>query len=245
MRFSGAQRLAVAGQRQDHRGRRAESDWNDPSFDGGFLPTERDRRRRAASRRDLEACPSSPAACPRRDGYELLSGLGGTAMGVSFVQPANAYQSVERALKYAPMFIGLVFLAYFLFETMSGRRMHAAQYVLVGLAQTIFYLLLLVDRRADRLRRRPSRSRPPPRSALISAYAGWVFESRTPGPDRARRLLHPLRPDLRPAAAGGLGPAGRRQASFAAIAAVMYFTRRIDWYGVGAQVRGGGTAERA
>jgi len=62
---------------------------------------------------------------------------------IELIEQANPYQSVERALKYAPLFIGLVFLTYFLFEAGSGVRAHPAQYVLVGLAQTVFYMLLL------------------------------------------------------------------------------------------------------
>jgi inner membrane protein len=41
------------------------------------------------------------------------------------------------------MFIGLVFLTFFVFEALSGSRLHPAQYVLIGLAQMVFYLLLL------------------------------------------------------------------------------------------------------
>jgi inner membrane protein len=64
-------------------------------------------------------------------------------MNVSFVSLSSPYQFVSRSLKYAPLFIGLVFLTFFLFEMSNKRPVHAAQYVLVGLAQTVFYLLLL------------------------------------------------------------------------------------------------------
>jgi Inner membrane protein CreD len=64
-------------------------------------------------------------------------------MGVSFVELADPYQSVTRSLKYALLFIGLVFLSYFLFEVSTGKRVHPAQYMLIGIAQIVFYLLLL------------------------------------------------------------------------------------------------------
>ena len=64
---------------------------------------------------------------------------------------ANPYQSVQRALKYAPLFIGLVFLTYFLFEAGSGVRAHPAQYILVGLAQTRLLPAAAVDLRNARL----------------------------------------------------------------------------------------------
>ena len=56
---------------------------------------------------------------------------------------SNPYQTVVRSLKYAVMFVGLVFLTFFVFEALSGRGVHPAQYLLVGSAQMVFYLLLL------------------------------------------------------------------------------------------------------
>ena len=46
-------------------------------------------------------------------------------------------------LKYVLLFLGLMFLSYFIFEVTTGKRVHPAQYILVGIAQIIFYLLLL------------------------------------------------------------------------------------------------------
>ena len=56
---------------------------------------------------------------------------------------STPYRSVTRSLKYVLLFLGLVFLTYFVFEATTGKRVHPAQYVLVGTAQIIFYLLLL------------------------------------------------------------------------------------------------------
>ena len=62
---------------------------------------------------------------------------------MTLLDEGNPYQSVERALKYAPMFIGLVFLTYFLFEATSRSARAPGAILLVGLAQTVFYMLLL------------------------------------------------------------------------------------------------------
>ena len=59
------------------------------------------------------------------------------------IRLADSYRSVNRSLKYITLFLGLVFLTYFIFEVTTGTRVHPAQYALVGVAQTIFYLLLL------------------------------------------------------------------------------------------------------
>ena len=61
----------------------------------------------------------------------------------SSIREADTYQSVTRSLKYVLLFLGLVFLTYFIFEATSNKRVHPAQYMLVGTAQIIFFLLLL------------------------------------------------------------------------------------------------------
>ena len=73
-------------------------------------------------------------------------GLGALArrdMAVSFVSSDDLYVGVARAVAYGILFIGLVFLATLIFEAVSGKKAHPAQYILVGLAQCVFYLLLL------------------------------------------------------------------------------------------------------
>jgi inner membrane protein len=171
-----------------------------------------------------------------------ISGLDATALGVSFVEVADPYQSVTRSLKYVPLFLGLVFLAYFIFEATTGRRVHPAQYILVGVAQIIFYLLLLsVTERVGfdwgfLLAGAAT-------VGLLSANAGWIFASRMQG-FRALvtfALLYVLiylllRLEDNALLVGAI-------ASFAAVAAAMYFTRGIDWYSsMPAPSAGGGDA---
>ncbi len=59
------------------------------------------------------------------------------------VSAAEGYRMVERALKHSPLILGLVFSAFFLFETLSGLRLHVVHYALVGAALCLFYLALL------------------------------------------------------------------------------------------------------
>jgi inner membrane protein len=56
---------------------------------------------------------------------------------------AEGYRMVDRALKHSPLIIGLVFTAFFLFETLSQLRLHMVHYALVGAALVLFYLALL------------------------------------------------------------------------------------------------------
>jgi inner membrane protein len=53
-----------------------------------------------------------------------MAGLDGTELGVSFVEVADPYQSVNRSLKYVLLFLGLIFLSYFIFEVTTGKRLH-------------------------------------------------------------------------------------------------------------------------
>lgn len=226
LKFTGAQRLAVLAFGKT-TAVSVKGDWPNPSFIGGFLPVTK-----TVTDHGFEANWSVPfiARGVQAEGSsDVIGRLGRTALGVSFVEVADPYQSVTRSLKYAVLFVGLVFLCYFLFEVAAAKRVHPAQYILVGVAQLVFYLLLLsiAERIGFDLAFLIAATAT---VALISAYAGWVFESRKFG---LRALVAfatlygliylLLRLEDQALLLGAL-------ASFAAIAAVMFFTRRMDWY---------------
>ncbi|MGH9586514.1 MAG: cell envelope integrity protein CreD [Acidobacteriaceae bacterium] len=140
LHFSGAQRIAVLAYGKTTRVTE-QGDWPSPGFDGGFLPVSR-----TVTQSGFTGEWSVPfiARGVRAEGPAgSIEGLDATAMGTSFVEVASPYQSVNRSLKYVPLFLGLVFLSYFIFEVTTGKHVHPAQYILVGVAQIIFYLLLL------------------------------------------------------------------------------------------------------
>ncbi len=66
-----------------------------------------------------------------------------TQPGVELLQAVPTYRMVSRAAKYANLFLVLAFLTYFLFETVSGVRIHLMQYGLLGLSISLFALLLV------------------------------------------------------------------------------------------------------
>ena len=66
-----------------------------------------------------------------------------SAFGVSLMQPVDIYQQAERAVKYASLFIVMTFVIAFLWEIVSGALLHPIQYLFVGFAMCVFYLLLL------------------------------------------------------------------------------------------------------
>jgi len=57
--------------------------------------------------------------------------------------PVDEYQKNTRAVKYAEMFIVLVFLAFFLIDLKTRTALHPIQYALVASALVLFYVLLL------------------------------------------------------------------------------------------------------
>lgn len=65
------------------------------------------------------------------------------AFQIGFIDPINIYSLTDRTLKYAALFLVLIFGVFFLFEVLKDLRVHPIQYALVGAAQAVFYLLLL------------------------------------------------------------------------------------------------------
>ena len=122
---------------------RLSSPWESPNFNGSYLPESR-----AVSAQGFEAqwhVISMTRAYPQRwQGAEIEpQALLSTAFGVGLMTPVDTYQKVTRALKYGLLFLFLPFCTLFLFEIFSRQRIHPLQYLLVGLGDCIFYLLLL------------------------------------------------------------------------------------------------------
>ena len=66
-----------------------------------------------------------------------------SAFGVQLLLPVDEYQKAARAAKYGMLFVFLTFLTFFFVEVLGDRPIHPVQYLLVGFAITLFYLLLL------------------------------------------------------------------------------------------------------
>ncbi len=124
------------------------SDWPHPSFGGRFLPMAREVSQQGFKATWQVSELASSAAAEVLAG-KLVPGLGGAGtepvdtLEFSMVDPVNPYVMSDRAIKYGLMFIVLTFVCVGLVELLSGRRVHPVQYLLVGLALAIFFLLLL------------------------------------------------------------------------------------------------------
>ncbi len=115
-----------------------QSSWPHPSFAGRFLPAERDVTEAGFSARWQVSELASSAAADVAAGKKELDTL-----AVELMDPVNPYVMSDRAIKYGLMFIALTFVTVGLTELLTGRRVHPVQYLLVGLALSLFFLLLL------------------------------------------------------------------------------------------------------
>lgn len=122
---------------------RMKSAWPHPSFSGAFLPAHYTLNAAGfdATWQVLEVNRNYPQAWI--DTAVSGSTLASSAFGVELYDPVDVYQRNYRAIHYAVLFIALTFLCLFLWEQVAKRRLHAMQYLLIGLALATFYLLLI------------------------------------------------------------------------------------------------------
>jgi inner membrane protein len=211
---------------------RIASAWPGPSFTGAFLPSER-----TVSAGGFTAAwkvPSMARPYPQawRGAEVEPEVLYASSFGASLMAPVDVYQKVTRSLKYGALFLLLPFLVFFLFEVLGGLRVHPLQYLLVGFAECLFYLLALSL--AEHL----------PFAAAYAAAAGAATLMVT---FYACAVLRSWRRGalLAPALASAYGFLYATLQSedyalligsvglFAILGLVMLLTRKVDWYRVG------------
>jgi inner membrane protein len=121
-----------------------DSNWKDPSFNGASLPM--DRNVTSAGFHAMwsgNSFSSGIAQEPTQELDGLTSAMNAKAFGVVFAAPVDVYTLSDRATKYGFLFIALTFAALLLVEGAWKLHLHPMQFAMVGLAMTLFYLLLL------------------------------------------------------------------------------------------------------
>ncbi len=225
--LNGSDVLAFAPLGEETKVRLA-SPWPDPSFSGKFLPSKREVRPDGFTAEwNLSYYGRSyPQQWTQSQTVESLSS---STFGVKLVAPVDNYRQTERTIKYASLLILLVFTAYFLFEAMAKLKIHPFQYILVGAAICVFYLGILA------LSEFCSFSKSYAASsfaawAMISLYTLSVLKS-----GRKTLIISVILAILQSSFyvmtqlqdySMILGTA----LLFVSLAAVMFFTRRLDWY---------------
>ena len=119
------------------------SDWASPSFHGAYLPTTR-RVGQAGFSAEWRILNLGRTYAAHWQGASVSEEeLSSSMFGLELYTPIDVYQRSNRAGKYGVLFIGLTFLVYFMFEIFTRLLVHPLQYVLVGFAICLFYMLLL------------------------------------------------------------------------------------------------------
>jgi inner membrane protein len=117
------------------------SNWAHPSAIGAYLPEqpiETTSNGFSATWKVLHLNRDYPQAW-----FDNAYSIYNSAFGVRLLLPIDEYQKNMRSIKYAMMFIGLTFIALIMTELLMRTAIHPIQYLLIGLALLIFYVLLL------------------------------------------------------------------------------------------------------
>jgi len=114
--------------------------WATPSFDGQMLPAQREVSEGAFKASWKILSYNRPFAQQWLNAEQSLTG---SEFGVKLLIPADQYQKSIRTAKYGVLVIVLAFTALFLVEISNKIRIHPFQYILIGVALTIYYTLLL------------------------------------------------------------------------------------------------------
>ncbi len=138
------------------------SPWPSPSFIGDFLPDKRQitemgfkatwqvlQYNRNFPQQGLGAFIGATSMDRHLENKEIdgaaavPASTSITSFGVKLLLPVDEYKKTMRSAKYEVMFILITFIAFFFVEILNQKRIHPIQYLLVGFAVCLFYLLLL------------------------------------------------------------------------------------------------------
>lgn len=117
------------------------SNWKDAKFFGEFLPFNDDKFTADGFNAKWNILDLNRPFSQQY--FETLPKLDEFAFGVNFMIPVDEYTKSERSTKYGFLVIGLTFLLFFLIQTLSKIHIHPFQYLMIGLALTMFYTLLV------------------------------------------------------------------------------------------------------
>jgi inner membrane protein len=216
-----------------------ESNWAHPQFGGNFLPEGRsigDDGFKASWRISAMASNAQQQLAAQEGAAARAAGTSPAqprldSFSISFVEPVNIYTQADRATKYGLLFVALTFAAFFVFEILKRLAIHPIQYLLVGLALVMFFLLLVsLSEHIDFLLSYLVASAAC--ILLIAYYLSAVLRSalRGAGFGAGLTLLYTALYGLLVSENNALVLGSLLL--FAILAALMVATRRFDWYSV-------------
>ncbi len=175
-----------------------------------------------------------PKMLSSMSGGRSMDQFGRTMFGVKFYIPLDYYDLVNRALKYGLMFLLTAFAGVFVMELLSGKRIHAVQYLFVGVMMVFFYILLLsLSEHIGFFNAYLISSLAT--GGMLSLYVGKIHQSRNKGLIMMGIFLliygflyMILRLEDYALLAGAL-------LGFVMLSATMFLTLKVDWSGAGNQ----------
>lgn len=117
------------------------SNWATNQFIGDFSPIEADKVDKNGFDKNWKVLHINRPFSQQFS--ESIPNLNNFSFGVNFRSPVNEYQKNMRAVKYGFLLISLTFLIFFLIQSISKINIHPFQYLMIGVALTMFYTLLI------------------------------------------------------------------------------------------------------
>ncbi|HSW14171.1 MAG TPA: cell envelope integrity protein CreD [Solimonas sp.] len=140
--FNGAERLLFAPTAEKTQ-LALQADWPHPSFQGQWLPVQRQLQARGFDARWSVSYLGRDYPQQWRESAGAFEALGKASFGTSLATPVDRYLMAERISKYAVLTLVFTFAVIWLTELLSGRRVHPIQYGFVGAGLCLFGLLQL------------------------------------------------------------------------------------------------------
>ncbi|RYE26539.1 MAG: cell envelope integrity protein CreD [Sphingobacteriales bacterium] len=206
------------------------SSWKNPAFDGQYLPSQPASITQdgfSANWKVLQVSRAYPQAWVDANTFDIKR----SAFGVKLLQPTDSYAKTERTVKYALLIIALTFTIFFFVEIFQKKQIHPLQYILVGIALCVFYTLLLSISEYIGFNGAYAIASIAT-VALIGLYVLGIFKKLQIAAGFATALgalytyifvLIQLQDYALLFGSVGL---------FVILAIIMYFSRKIDWYGI-------------
>lgn len=204
------------------------STWPNPSFDGAVLPDTRTVTNKGfeAMWKVLDINRNFP-----QQWIDHQENLAGSQFGVNLIAQNDGYQQTMRSIKYGIMLVALTFMVFFFIELLNPPKVHPFQYLLIGLALCIFYTLLLSISEYIKFWQAYIIATILT-LGLIVLYAKSIFQNlRLTGLIGGTLVLMygfvfiVIQLEDTALLVGSIG-------LFLVLAAVMYFSRKVDWYNI-------------
>ncbi|WP_353165366.1 cell envelope integrity protein CreD [Empedobacter brevis] len=116
------------------------TNWKDLKYDGNFLPNSDPETKNGKTHVKWSIYQQNPL---QGQIWQDASNFSDYSFGVNFLQMNDHYDKTYRSTKYAILFIGLTFVAFFFIESRNHFNIHLVQYALVGFAICVNFVLLL------------------------------------------------------------------------------------------------------